>query len=100
MIVCHCNTIAHTAFKETLSRLFEDAAKKTSLKQAVGLIWRNTIDENRTHRNPFSCTVCFDEVAKMIQARGLFEGEQIPERALGHAACPRIAECGLHCGRV
>ena len=100
MIVCHCNTIAHPAFEETLSRLFDEAAKKPSLKQAVGLIWRTTIDENRTHRNPFSCTVCFDEVAKMIQARGLFEGEKVPERANNHASCPRIAECGLYCGRV
>lgn len=95
MIICHCNTIAPEAFEDTLARHFAEVSEKHTLKQAVGLVWRKTVDDNRSHRNPFSCSICFDEVAKMIQAQGLFEGQAIPDMRRNCQDCPRMAECGL-----
>ncbi len=97
MIACHCNVVAEDTILTVIEDNLEKIREASCLLEAVGMVWRNSVDLSRDHRNPFSCTACFKRVARHIQKdHNLFAEENLPERKPGCDTCPRREQCGIN----
>lgn len=92
MITCQCNVVNEALFNTIIEDNLETITACTDLLKAVGLIHREALKSKQCFAKPYSCTRCFNTIAKYVQEAGLFEGQTLPEPTRC-PACPRRAEC-------
>ena len=97
MIVCHCNTLDHVVIEKMIAANLAAIARSQSLLDAVGMVFRHSLEHNDRHANPFSCTTCFNRIAPILQKdHRLFADEKLPARDRQDCAnCPRLAQCHI-----
>ena len=97
MIMCHCNTLDHAVIEKVIDTNLEAIARSQCLLDAVGMVFRQSLEHNGRHPNPFSCTTCFNRIAPILQKdHGIFPDEKLPARDRQDCTnCPRLAQCHI-----